>query len=216
MEKVFGVGLNKTGTTTLGQCMRVFGSRHLSHSEEFARLYRYGQKTKLLAIANDFDSFEDWPWPLMYKEAAVEFPDAKFILTVRKSAQVWLKSLVTHSYKLPPEENYHELIYGYKYPLGHKAYHLEFYNNHNASVIDHFRDQPGRLSVLCWENGDGWPELCNFLGVDTPDVPFPRSGATKDWNVPPSRIFHNRLLAIMAVGARNELVNNSSEHFKVT
>ena len=26
---------------------------------------------------------------------------------------------------------------------------------------------------LCWEKGDGWAELCGFLGVEAPDAVFP-------------------------------------------
>ncbi|MDO8336554.1 MAG: sulfotransferase [Candidatus Saccharibacteria bacterium] len=206
VSKVFGIGLNKTGTTTLGRCLKILGyKKHLSHSEDFAKLYYEGRISELINIAKKYDSFEDWPWPLMYKELAVNFPDAKFILTLRKSDSVWLKSLITHSYKLPPEENYHEMIYGYKYTMGHKKYHLDFYNKHNEEVIEYFKDQPERLLVLCWENDDGWREICDFLGMKIPSKPFPNVGATKDWTVSKTRMLHNLLLAVKGTVARNQL-----------
>lgn len=204
-KKVFGVDLNKTGTTTLGESLKILGYNHLSHSKDFTTLYNQTRKSELIDIAKDFDSFEDWPWPLLYEELAVSFPDSKFILTVRKSPDIWLKSLTTHSYKLPPDENYHEMVYGYKYPLGHKKYHLDFYNNHNMAVANYFRDQPERLLVLCWEKGSGWNEICNFLEVEVPSKPFPNEGATKDWNVSRLRILHNTFLAARGTVAQNKL-----------
>lgn len=205
-SKVFGIGLNKTGTTTLGKCLKILGyKKHLSHSEEFSKLYYEGRTSELIDVAKKYDSFEDWPWPLIYKELATNFPDAKFILTVRKSDRIWLKSLITHSYKLPPKENYHEMIYGYKYILGHKKYHIDFYNKHNEEVIEFFKDQPERLLVLCWEKGDGWREICDFLGRKIPSKPFPNVGATKDWTVSRTRMLHNLLLAVKGCVARNQL-----------
>lgn len=205
-SKVFGIGLNKTGTTTLGRCLEMLGyKKHLSHSEAYAKMYYEGRISELIDIARDYDVFEDWPWPLMYKELAVNFPDAKFILTLRKSDNTWLKSLITHSYKIPSKENYHEIIYGYKYIMGHKKYHLDFYNRHNAEVIEYFKDQPERLLVLCWENGDEWSKICHFLGAKIPSEPFPKVGATKDWIVPKSRKIYNFLLAVKGVTARNKL-----------
>lgn len=205
MRKVFGVGLNKTGTTTLGICMKTFGYKHLSHSEELTRLYSEGKLEELMNVARSYDSFEDWPWPLMYKELAVEFPDAKFVLTMRSSDLVWLKSLTIHSYKLPPKENYHELVYGYKYPLGHRQYHLDFYNKHNADVIEYFRDQPGRLLVVSWNEKSRWDELCSFLDEATPEVPFPHVGATRDWPVSKARVLVNSVLATKGLLTRNKL-----------
>jgi hypothetical protein len=33
---------------------------------------------------------------------------------------------------------------------------------------------------LCWEEGDGWPQLCGFLGHAVPEAPFPRMNTATD------------------------------------
>lgn len=188
--KVFGIGLNKTGTTTLGFCMKQLGYKHLSHSETNSELY-YNQKfTELMNIARKYNSLEDLPWPLLYKQLASEFPEAKFILTVRSSPEKWYKSFYWHSLKLPPKENYHNLIYGYKYCLGKKPYYLDFYNSHNSQVIKYFESQPERLLVVCWE------EISNFLKLDRKGA-VPIIGASKDWKVSPFRYAQNFLLSLV-------------------
>lgn len=205
MEKVFGIGLNKTGTTTLGACLKQMGYKHQSHSEAYARMHYDGRISELMAVARKYDSFEDWPWPLMFKELSEEFPEAKFVLTKRTSADAWLKSLTTHSYKLPPDENYHELVYGYKYPLGHKNYHLNFYNQHNAAVTKHFEDQPDRLLEIDWSIEHDWSRLCSFLGTATIEGALPHMGATENWAVPRTRLLQNRVLAVCGIFSTNNL-----------
>lgn len=205
--KVFGIGMNKTGTTTLGRCLKILGYKHISHSEQLTRMYHDDKTEKLIEKVKNVDSLEDWPWPLMYRQLAQNFPDAKFVLTVRKSPEAWLKSLMLHSYKLPPKENYHDIVFGFKYPLGHEDYHLEFYNKHNKEVIEYFSDKPGRLLVVCWENGDGWEELCSFLNIKKPRKTFPHEGAMSDWSVPKYRIYYNHLLALSQIWSKNKLVN---------
>jgi hypothetical protein len=49
---------------------------------------------------------------------------------------------------------------------------IRAYRQHNAKVIKHFAGSPSLL-VVDWEAGDGWQQLCEFLGKPIPDVPFP-------------------------------------------
>lgn len=81
--KVVGVGLNKTGTSTLGVCLRHWGFRHTSVSKEAFALWRSGGAAALKREVRRFDSFEDWPWALMYREIDAAYPGSKFILTRR-------------------------------------------------------------------------------------------------------------------------------------
>ena len=84
--KVFGVGWAKTGTTTLGRCFEILG---LSHKSQDLNLVR--NLDQALTVARLYDSFEDWPWPLFYKQLDKRFPGSKFVLTTRNSNR-WLKS----------------------------------------------------------------------------------------------------------------------------
>lgn len=177
-RKVFGIGLNKTGTTTLGQCLRMLGYDHVGTRRELLVDLREGRMDRIFAVADAHDAFEDWPWPLAYREFHARYgDDARFILTVRRSPDAWLKSLKKHSLITSPTGHCRGLAYGPDYPFGHEAEYLAFYERHNREVVDHFRDAGAshQLITLCWENGDGWPELCDFLGDPVPDAAFPHA-----------------------------------------
>jgi hypothetical protein len=115
--KVFGIGLNKTGTTTLAACLQELGFRHTSCNLELTRNAAGGNLTPIFEHADQYESFEDWPWPLIYKELDQKYEDAKFILTRRTDASAWFSSLKRHALRTGPTE-YREVAYGYPMPLG--------------------------------------------------------------------------------------------------
>lgn len=172
--KVFGIGLNKTGTTTLAECFRHLGFRHASVNLELTRCVRRGDLDPVFACADRFDSFEDWPWPLIYRQLDERYPGAKFVLTIRVDSEAWLNSIKKHARAMGPTE-FREVAYGHAMPEGHEAEYLAVYERHNREVRDYFRDRPADLLEVCWETGSGWRELCGFLGRDIPDVPFPHA-----------------------------------------
>jgi len=174
MNRVFGIGLNKTGTKTLGTCLTQLGYHHKSVDKHAFELYKNGDLNSLFEIIDRYDSFEDWPWPLIYKEVDQKFPDSKFILTIRKSPETWFNSLCHHADYTGPT-NYRKHIYGFAMPHKHKQHHFDLYNYHIKDVIDYFKDRPEKLLTLCWENGDGWEKLTSFLGIACPDIPLPHA-----------------------------------------
>ena len=175
-QKIIGIGFHKTGTTTLGTCMKMLGYNHISLSREAFILYHESEIDALLKIMKYFDSFEDWPWPFLYKEAYKEFPDSKFILTTRINDEVWFKSLSKHVYRGDGDGfKYRKYIYGYENPDENKALHIQRYNDHNKSVREFFKNKPESFLEVCWERGDGWDQLGKFLGIDTSGLPFPHA-----------------------------------------
>ena len=162
--KVIGVGLNKTGTKTLKHILEKWDFRHQSYDLTAFNLYREGKVEQLLDWMEDYESFEDWPWPLMYREIDARFPDAVFVLTTRRSADRWYKSLCKMAVRMGPLSDFEEHIYGYRMPHGHKREHVEFYERHNREVAAYFHDRPGKLIQICWENGDDVNELASAVG----------------------------------------------------
>jgi hypothetical protein len=114
----------------------------------------------------------------MYKEIDTQFPGSKFILTMRQSPEVWFASLCKMAMRRGPLTRFEQYIYGYAIPHGHKDEHIDFYNAHNQAVEDYFRERPEQLLKVCWETGDGWEELANYLGKPVPDQPFPHINKT--------------------------------------
>ena len=177
--KVFCIGFQKTGTSSLREALRtldyrvtgVFG-RNVKLAELRRRYVEMG-----LEIARDVDAVEDMPWPLMFRELDAAFPDAKFILTVRDTDR-WYRSIASHFGDAP----YHiqQLTYGddAPAPVGHEARYREVYEAHNAAVLAHFAGRPDALLVMRLEDGDGWDKLCPFLGVPVPDAPFAHTNSS--------------------------------------
>ncbi len=77
--KIVGLGISKTGTTTLGSAFEVLGYKHLSFSHKGIKMWEKRSYSSLLKLMAPFDSFDDFPWPLFYKEIDQFFPDTKFI-----------------------------------------------------------------------------------------------------------------------------------------
>lgn len=174
-SKVFCIGFQKTGTTSLNAALARLGYRVASvfgrdlPLDELRRSYI----ARGLEIARRCDAVEDMPWPLMFRELDAEFPGSKFILTWRETDR-WLASIVDHFG--PHPDVMQQLTYGEDAaaPLGSEARYAEVYDRHNAEARAHFRERPGDLLEINFSHGAGWRELCGFLGASAPDEPFPR------------------------------------------
>ncbi|WP_207060998.1 sulfotransferase [Motiliproteus sp. SC1-56] len=175
-HKIIGIGFHKTGTTTLGSCMRMLGYNHISCNREAFLLYKESEISALIKLMKYFDSFDDWPWALIYREAYKAFPDSKFILTTRIDEEKWFESLSKHVERGAGERfPYRKYIYGYEKPNENKPFHIKKYQEHNSNVRDFFKDKPESFLEVCWEKGDGWKEIGNFLGIDTTGLSLPHS-----------------------------------------
>jgi len=169
--KVVGIGLNKTGTKTLGYYLKQWGFRHKTYDLDAFNLYRAGHISELLELMGQYDSFEDWPWPLMFREIDHHFPDARFILTVRSSSDIWYRSLCNMAVRMGPFNRFEKHIYGYAMPQGHREEHLKFYEAHNQAVEAYFEDRPSKLLKICWETGDNAKTVADFLGLEVGEIP---------------------------------------------
>ena len=96
--KVFGIGFNKTATTTLGEVMRRIGLRMPKQLEQEAFLddvVDRGDWQTLRAFCEAYDAFQDLPFSQndVYVACDALFPDARFILTER-DAEAWADSYI--------------------------------------------------------------------------------------------------------------------------
>ena len=131
-----------------------------------------GELQPLIERAKRFEAVEDFPWPLVYREMDARFSNSKFVLTVRKDEPTWLRSLQSHILGTPRWVGYY-LLYGSYDPVKDAERHIRRYREHNEAVRTYFSGRDNFLE-MCFENGDGWPELCGFLGVPEPvNIPFP-------------------------------------------
>ncbi len=168
--KVFGVGIAKSGTKTLGRCFRELGYRNCSIRDDLV-LAAVGDPAAVIAATGDFDSFEDFPWFWFYESLAARYPDARFVLTRRRDDDTWRRSFHNHMRTIPTERI--ELSRQLAEHFLPGAPIDDLHRIHNERVRAFFADKPGRLLEVCWEETPSWDLLCAFLGQPVPDVPFP-------------------------------------------
>jgi len=172
--KVFGIGFHRTGTTTLNRCLKKLGFSHKGYDLDLLRKVNQGDLEPVHRVADQYECFDDWPWPLIFRQLDEWYPDAKFILTVREDPDTWLASVRRHAKVTGPTES-RKIIYGQPRVKGHEEIYLKRYNQHNETVRRYFSDRTDDLLEVCWEQGSGWEELCEFLGRDLPNVPLPHA-----------------------------------------
>jgi hypothetical protein len=203
-NKVFLVGRDRTGTALLAAALEGVGYRIGSQHREVVLLddWQRGDFRDLIDYCCSADAFQDVPFnlPLTYRALDSAFPSAKFILTVRDSAEQWYKSVATyHAYLMGldrwPEAadlkqfSYHEpgwlwrqqrYVYGIdEASLYDPAIYKAHYLNHNADVIAYFRDRPQRLLVLNLAHETAAQDLARFLGIGALGVTIPIPSQTR-------------------------------------
>ncbi len=178
--KIVGIGLPKTGTTTLSYCFRRFGFKHRTFDMDLAVQVKTNQLDQALMEADKYETFEDWPWFLIYRELDQRFPNSKFILTLRKDTETYVASLKGHHERQGIRKkdfvkpHWWDEVFGVEPAQWDYQKSAQRYERHNREVLEYFADRVNKdLLVVCWEKGDGWAELSKFLNKRSPDEPFP-------------------------------------------
>ena len=165
-SKVFGIGLFKTGTTSLGDALKILGYNHVNLWSRYTNVYDYKNQTELLnKLSDEYDSFEDYPWMYCYKEMSEKYKDAKFILTLRKE-ELYRKSEI--KVRLREGWTMEESIRDVEENI------IPRYYKHLEDVRNYFNGSKNYLEVD-FSKGDGWIQICNFLEEKIPDIDFPHS-----------------------------------------
>ena len=180
-SKVFGIGLHKTGTSSLQAALAMLGyrvaGRRLAgrHRKSLVKLGRAGRVNEILEWTIGYEAFADFPYPLIFRDLHQRYGrNAKFVLTTRRSAEVWYDSVCEHS-RTSRLFGGQRLTYGFYRPFGRKAQYIALYEKH-SEMVRHYFEANGASDLLlevCWDTGDGWDQLCPFLGAPIPDLPFP-------------------------------------------
>jgi 3'-phosphoadenosine 5'-phosphosulfate (PAPS) 3'-phosphatase len=179
--KIFGIGLSKTGTTSLAHALELLGYK----TRDYPGLVHYspGDLTSIDAgLLDTHDALTDTPIPSFYRELDARYPDAKFILTIR-DAEGWLKSCKKQfTQKLADKQNdaHNQLfmdIYGCT--MFDEQKFRAAYDRFINGVQDYFNGRPDKLLIMNVVAGDGWETLCPFLNKSIPDIPFPKANVTQ-------------------------------------
>lgn len=176
--KVLYVGHGKTGTSSFGSACETLGYRLFENDLDLMKAWNNGEYHKLWEVADNYDVFEDYPWPYTYKEFDKQYPGTKFILGIRPDEDSWVKSIIYQTLRgsqkvrqRTADTHYYEYGFG-KYPVLYEEKYKEAYRQHNKEVREYFNGRDDFIEFSRWK-GDGWKALCDFLDCEEPAIPFP-------------------------------------------
>jgi hypothetical protein len=169
-SKVFCIGYNKTGTTTIGKSLKLLGYNNSTFNLDIWKKYKEGDIDHILKYTSKFDSFNDLPWnkeeliPILDKT----FPSSKFIYSERNE-ESWKRSfdewnaLRSNRYSNNSEEAFERY-------LSHKKFVIEYFKNRSKDII-----------YLEVSDDEGFKKLAKFLEKTPPQNHFPHYNKTDDF-----------------------------------
>jgi Sulfotransferase domain len=194
--RVIGTGLGRTGTMSLKIALEQLGLGPCYHMAEVMLDPLERAPGWIRAADGDpdwesvfagFASTVDYPGCRFWRELTAEYPAAKVVHTVR-DPDAWFESTQATIFSLrmrhrmdsmPPElqeffdktvrQDFGDLI-------GDRDFMTAAFRKHNADVE---RAIPAER-LLVYEVAQGWQPLCDFLGVEVPDRPFPRVNSREE------------------------------------
>ena len=82
--KVFGIGFHKTGTTSLALALRQLGYSVTGPNGVNDPNISQNARALVRDLVDQFDAFQDNPWPILFRELDEWYPNSKFVLTLRE------------------------------------------------------------------------------------------------------------------------------------
>ncbi len=175
--KIFVIGSQFTGTKNVGQALRVLGLNLANFPEEREFFENAVLREKeIIRLLMDQDGLSGAGALLFFRELDRSYPGSKFILTSR-DPRGWLADWDDRDETgVPPARReirryLWRVLYGA--PEFDQEKFLAEYERGLAMVRSHFRDRPGDLLEFRPIEGEGWAELCSFLGLAEPAQHFP-------------------------------------------
>ena len=185
-QKVFGLGLSKTGTTSLAAALNTLGIKTIWYPHDEKTLAELRSGVYRLSILEEYDGAVDTPIVPYYAQLDNVYPNSKFILTIREKNS-WLRSAENHWKGATTGRNirldsFREFIRSAVY--GTVVFNPDrfswVYDTHERNVRQYFEDRPNDLLILDICGGEGWEKLCGFLDLETtPHIPFPHMRKSK-------------------------------------
>lgn len=207
--EVIGAGFGRTGTLSLKAALEELGFAPCYHMTELfenpqhAELWEraaHGENVRWDDLLGDYGATVDWPGCTFYEEIMESYPDAKVLLSVRDPER-WYESTRNTIYRISKltqrsrlssllrvftpkrvkrtSRMVNEVIWEgtFSNNFEDREYAIEVFEHHNESVKQRVPED----KLLVYEVKEGWQPLCDFLGVEVPDTPFPHLNDTNDF-----------------------------------
>ncbi len=187
-QKIFVIGRNKTGTTSVGAALRQAGYNVAPQEPAELMLSDWEKRDfrRIVKFCQKYEVFQDIPFSLAYTYQILDyvFPGSKFILTVRDSSEQWFESVTRFHTKiiaknrLPTVDDLKEFPYIYKgwlwaaeqavygvneNTLYNRLVYVDQYESHNNQVREYFRRRKGDLLVINLTESNAGEKLGLFL-----------------------------------------------------
>ncbi|KAI9040819.1 sulfotransferase family protein [Aspergillus affinis] len=208
--KVLALGVGRTGTASLRIALERLGYLKCYHmmsasvenppdclmwhdalAAKYDGVGEFGRK-EWDQLLGECQAVCDWPACAFAKELIEAYPNAKVILTTREVNSWHASVMKTVWWRVSdPEHSFvsnFSWAAGMYYPMLNKFFQTffrgDFPNKGKQVYEDHVAEirsmvPPERL--LEYQIGDGWGPLCEFLGEEVPDTPFPRGNDMADF-----------------------------------
>lgn len=207
-KKVFCIGRNKTGTTSLKKAFEDLG--YIVGNQREAELlssdYFKNDFSNIIEYCKKSEVFQDIPfsYPETYKVLDITFPGSKFVLSIRDNPEQWYKSVTTYHSKLfgrgqvPTADDLKNATYVYEgwmwYNISnlyktteqdpyHKETLIQHYIKYNHDVQEYFKGRDNDLLVINLSEEDAYNKFCSFLKVKSPFKDFPWANKTENIKV---------------------------------
>ncbi len=172
MSRIFGIGLSRTGTTSLTKALTLLGYNFIHYPSE-AVLFRLNGQAGAC----------DLPVVRFYKQLDKTFPGSKFIYTIREKA-AWLESVEAHFTRRKAAGEKHWTLSNRVAVYGREEFDRDVFSNkydeHNHNVREYFKDRKNDLLIMNICAGDGWEKLIPFIGrKEIPALKFPHTNKRK-------------------------------------
>lgn len=202
-DKIFIIGRNKTGTTSLKTVFDNLGYKigDQATAELFIDEYAHRDFANILAYCDTAEVFQDAPfsWPDTYKYVFEKYPNAKYILLERESSEIWFDSLTrfhrkiinngkpinaddlkNHTYR---KKGYFwqaaQVVYGVdETTLYDKTLYIKNYEEYNDEVKKFFNNKGNFLNIVL-SDVDTTNKLACFLNKKPADIKIPHSNKSK-------------------------------------
>lgn len=172
-DKIFNVGLNRAGTSSLTQALRILGFRAAHHRVGERRIVdlvnenAQANRRLLQGLDDHYDAFSDFAASRFVATLDRQYPNSRFILTLR-DLDGWLDSRERKVMKNRADPNYRHgflTVNRAAWTRGRTAY--------LAWLDEYFAGREQDLLRIDIPAGDGWEPLCRFLHRPVPSLPFP-------------------------------------------
>lgn len=204
--EIIGAGYGRTGTDSLRTALNMLGykTHHMKSFWEdpsldpnwFTEAYNDRKNAQWDKMYENYNAAVDWPTASYWKELHEYYPNAKVILTVRP-ADSWYTSMKNTIAAGPPPE-IRPLLRDPNHPRASffrmvrthiMDGHLNGFENKEEHMKQLYLDNIEEAKRIIPEDqllvlnlGEGWERLCQFLGKEVPNEPYPKTNTTAEHN----------------------------------